>query len=154
MIELSTLCYIRNEHQTLMLLRNKKQNDVHEGKWNGLGGKFLPGESPEECAIREIREESGLNATKLRLHGTIIFPEFEKDTECLVYLFTVSEFSGTLIDSPEGTLEWIDNHKVSSLNLWEGDKIFLPWLDRKDFFSAKFVYENGQYISHSVCFYS
>lgn len=153
MIELSTLCYIRTDRQTLMLLRNKKINDVHKDKWNGLGGKFLPGESPEDCAIREIHEESGLIVKKLRLHGTMLFPEFEKNTECLVYLFSIQEFTGSLIDSPEGTLQWIDHKDVLNLNLWEGDKIFIPWLDRKEFFSAKFIYENNQYISHSVHFY-
>lgn len=152
-MQLATLCYLMDGKKTLMLHRIKKKNDVHEGKWNGLGGKFEAGETPEECAIREVKEESGLLMKNPRLHGFITFPMFDGKKDWYVFLFTAKEFEGELIDSHEGELEWIPNDKLLELNLWEGDRIFIPWLFQEKFFSAKFVYENGNYISHSVEFY-
>ena len=152
-MQLATLCYVINDNRTLMLYRNKKKDDYHQGKWNGLGGKFEHGESPEECAIREVKEESGLIMKNPKLRGFITFPMFDGEKDWYVFLFTAHEFEGKLIDSREGTLEWIHNGKLFDLNLWEGDKVFIPWLFQEKFFSAKFVYENGKYISHSVEFY-
>lgn len=152
-MKLATLCYIRSNDQTLMLHRIKKENDMHAGKWNGLGGKFEAGESPEECAIREMHEESGLLVTNPRLHGVITFPAFAGDDDWYTFLFTATEFSGELIDSPEGVLEWIDTDKVLDLNLWPGDKIFIPWLDQNAFFSAKFVYVDNELENYEVEFY-
>lgn len=152
-MQLATLCYLMDGERTLMLHRIKKKNDVHEGKWNGLGGKFEPGETPEECAIREIKEESGLLMKNPRMHGLITFPMFDGKKDWYVFLFTASKFEGELIDSQEGKLGWIPNEKLLNLNLWEGDRIFIPWLFQEKFFSAKFIYENGIYISHSVDFY-
>ncbi len=137
-----------------MLHRIKKKNDFHEGKWNGLGGKFEQGETPEECAIREVKEESGLLMKNPTLHGLITFPMFDTKKDWYVFIFTSKEFEGELIDSNEGKLEWIDDDKLLDLNLWEGDKYFIPWLFQEKFFSAKFIYENGKYISHEVNFYS
>ena len=139
--------------RTLMLHRTKKKNDVHEGKWNGLGGKFETGETPEECAIREVKEESGLLMKNPRMHGFITFPMFDGKKDWYVFLFTASKFEGELIDSHEGKLEWIPNEELLKLNLWEGDRIFIPWLFQEKFFSAKFVYEDGNLVSHSVEFY-
>lgn len=136
-----------------MLLRNKKEKDYHIGKWNGLGGKFLEGESPEECAIREIKEESGLVAKKMKMQGFITFPKFDSKNDWNVFLYKVTDFNGKLIDSPEGHLEWIEIDKLFSLNLWEGDKLFLKWFLEDKFFSAKFIYENKQFKEHSVIFY-
>lgn len=141
------------DNQTLMIYRNKKENDYHEGKWNGLGGKFEIGESPEECAIRELKEESGLTAENLIMKGFITFPMFDGKNDWYVFVFVIDKFSGTLIDSKEGSLEWIPNEKLTELNLWDGDKIFLPWLFQEKFFSAKFNYENGKFIDYSVQFY-
>ena len=154
-MKLATLCYVidRKKKQTLMLHRVKKENDMHEGKWNGLGGKLENGETPEECVIREVKEESGLTIKNPRMHGFITFPLFDGTNDWYVFLFTADNYSGKLIDSREGNLEWIPNKKVSSLNLWEGDKIFLDWLYQEKFFSAKFVYKKGKLISHSVNFY-
>lgn len=154
-MKLATLCYVIDKYNnsTLMIHRIKKENDYHEGKWNGLGGKFEAGESPEECAVREIKEESGLIVKSLRLRGFITFPNFDGIEDWYVFIFTVNDFEGTLIDSTEGKLEWIANNKVTELNLWEGDKIFLEWLYHDNFFSAKFNYENGKYKDYSVCFY-
>ena len=152
-MKFATLCYIRKDHKTLMIHRVKKENDMHQGKWNGLGGKLEPGETPEECAIREIREESGLNARHLVLKGLLTFPQFAKNEDWYAFVFVAYEFEGELIDSPEGLLQWIDDAELSDLNLWEGDKIFLPWLERPGFFSGKFVYRNGKLIDHDVIFY-
>ena len=152
-MKLATLCYVSKNNKTLMLYRNKKENDYHEGKWNGLGGKFELGETPEECAIREIKEEAGLNVKDLTLKGFITFPLFDGKDDWYVFLFVINEFDGELIDSPEGKLEWIDNDKLTRLNLWEGDKIFIPWLFQEKFFSAKFNYENGKYKNYTVEFY-
>jgi 8-oxo-dGTP diphosphatase len=139
--------------RTLMLHRVKKQNDFHEGKWNGLGGKFEQGETPEECAIREVKEESGFLMRNPVLHGLITFPMFDGKKDWYVFIFTSRNFEGEQIVSPEGNLEWIPNEKLLDLNLWDGDKFFIPWLFQENFFSAKFIYENGRYISHEVYFY-
>jgi 8-oxo-dGTP diphosphatase len=152
-MKLATLCYVMTNDKTLMLYRNKKENDYHEGKWNGLGGKFEPGETPEECAIREIYEESGLIVTDPKMKGLITFPMFDEVEDWYVFLFVFKKFEGKLIDSPEGTLEWIPNDKLVDLNLWDGDKIFIPWLFEDKCFSAKFVYEKGKYISHLATFH-
>ena len=136
-----------------MIHRVKKKNDYHLGKWNGLGGKFEIGESPEECAKREIKEESGLILENLNLKGFITFPLFDGNEDWYVFLFTSDKFSGNLIDSSEGNLKWISNDKLTTINLWEGDKYFIPWLFEDKFFSAKFIYKNGQYINHQVNFY-
>ena len=146
---LATLCYIKKDGRTLMVHRNKKPNDMHAGKWNGLGGKFEPGESPEECIIREVREESGLQIRNPKLHGLLMFPDFKGD-DWYVFVFTSSEFEGDLINSPEGKLEWIPDENMTALNLWESDQIFFPWLDSDQFFSAKFIYAGDQMQSYDV----
>jgi len=152
-MKLATLCYVMKDDKTLMLYRNKKENDYHEGKWNGLGGKLEQGETPEECAIREVYEESGLRVSEPEMKGLITFPMFDGINDWYVWVFVFKKFEGEQIDSPEGTLEWIDNRKLTELNLWDGDKIFIPWLFEDKCFSAKFIYENGEYKSYSVNFY-
>lgn len=154
-MKLATLCYVidRQKKSTLMIHRIKKENDYHHGKWNGLGGKFEQGESPEECAIREIKEESGLIVKNIKLKGLITFPMFDGKDDWYVFLFVSDEFSGELINSKEGNLKWISNDKLTKINLWEGDKYFIPWLFEDKFFSAKFLYENGEYLNHKVNFY-
>jgi len=154
-MKLATLCYVidKNRNSTLMIHRVKKKNDYHRGKWNGLGGKFEPGESPEECAVREIEEESGLIIKNIEMKGFITFPMFDSKEDWYVFLFTANEYEGELIGSNEGNLDWIPNEKLTELNLWEGDKYFIPWIFKEKFFSAKFIYENGNYIRHEVCFY-
>jgi 8-oxo-dGTP diphosphatase len=154
-MKLATLCYVidRKTKKTLMIHRIKKENDYHEGKWNGLGGKFEEGESPEDCAIREVLEESGLTIKNPKLHGFISFPLFDGKEDWYVFVFTADNFKGNLIDSPEGKLKWIENDKVTSLNLWEGDKIFLDWLYQDKFFSAKFIYQSGSLSDYEVHFY-
>ena len=154
-MKLATLCYVINQttDSVLMIHRVKKQNDYHEGKWNGLGGKFEEGESPEECATREIEEESGLKVKSVKMKGFITFPLFDGKEDWYVFLFTADDFSGSLIDSPEGNLAWIKKDTLTDLNLWDGDKIFIPWLYEEKFFSAKFIYQEGKYVDHTVSFY-
>ena len=152
-MKLATLCYLRKNDQTLMIHRVKKHNDMHLGKWNGLGGKLEPGESPEDCVRREVEEESGLLVKKMWLKGFLSFPGFANDEDWYTFVFVVPEFEGHIIESVEGDLEWIDNSDLFRLNLWEGDRIFLPWLDIPGIFSGKFVYRDGLLVEHSVCFY-
>jgi len=148
-----SLCYVQKDGKTLMLHRVKKDKDIHQGKWNGLGGKFELGESPEECAVREIKEESGLDIRNPKLKGILSFPEFKHGEDELVFVFVADDFSGELIESDEGDLEWIDNDKLLSLNLWEGDKYFLTLLNKKGIFSGKFMYKDGRLLSHSITTY-
>jgi 8-oxo-dGTP diphosphatase len=136
-----------------MIHRVKKENDYHLGKWNGLGGKFEQGESPEECAIREIKEESGLTVNNITMKGFITFPMFDGKEDWYVFLFVSDKYEGKLIDSKEGNLAWIPNEKLMEINLWDGDKIFIPWLFKDKFFSAKFNYKNGEFIDYEVNFY-
>ena len=152
-MKLATLVYVKHKGRTLMLHRVKKEQDYHEGKWNGLGGKLEPGETPEECAIREVKEESGLDIENPHLKGIITFPMFDEIDDWYVYVLTATEFSGSLIDSPEGNLEWIEDGKLKDLNLWDGDYTFMEWLNQDRFFSAKFNYENKQLIDHTVVFH-
>lgn len=149
----ATLCYLRDGARTLMLHRNKKEGDVHRGKWNGLGGKLDPGESPEECVRREMLEESGLTVLDPRLRGVLTFPAFKSGEDWLVFVYTATRFSGDLIACAEGDLEWVDDERLAGLPLWEGDRIFLPWLAQDKFFSGKFVYRNGRLASHEASFY-
>lgn len=153
-MKLATLCYVQNPQQTLMMHRVKKYGDVHHGKWNGLGGKFQPGESPEECVAREVYEESGLRIHHPRLAGFISWPMFDGKDDWYGFVYRASEFSGELLtDSAEGELCWIDTDKLLSLELWEGDYVFLPWVLEGRFFSAKFTYEDSRLKDHKVSFY-
>lgn len=152
-MKLATLCYVRSHGQTLMLHRIKRANDMHAGKWNGLGGKLLPGETPEACAIREVQEESGLTMVDPILRGILTFPGFANDDDWYTFVFVAHAFHGALVDCDEGVLRWIDDQQLLDLNLWEGDRIFLPWLDRDEFFSGRFTYVNNVLTEHAVVFY-
>jgi len=149
-MKLATLCYLTKNGRTLMLHRVKKQDDVHEGKWNGLGGKFEPGESPEDCVKREILEEAGLKIKSPRLKGVLTFPDFAKGEDWYVFVFTASRFTGRLLDSDEGNLAWIKDKDLLKLILWEGDRVFLPLLRKRGHFSGKFQYRNGRLVTYSV----
>jgi 8-oxo-dGTP diphosphatase len=149
---LATLCYLKHNGLTLMLHRTKRANDIHAGKWNGLGGKFEPGESPEECVIREVREESGLEIVHPKFCGLLTFPAF-KGQDWTVFVFTATGFSGELKENQEGYLEWIPDEELESLPLWPSDHVFLPWIRDGKFFSAKFVYEGEEMKGHAVTFY-
>ena len=149
----ATLCYVQKNGRTLMLHRVKKDKDIHQGKWNGLGGKMESGETPEECVVREVFEESGLKAKDPALRGILTFPGFDGENDWLCFLFVARQFTGKLIESEEGRLEWIPTDRLSRLPLCEGDKYFLAWLKKKKFFSGKFVYNKGRLKNHHVVFY-
>ena len=144
-MKLATLCYAKKDGKTLMMHRVKKDNDMHEGKWNGLGGKLEKGETPEECAIRELKEESGLTAKNPKFKGILTFPSQFHGEDWYVFVFVIREFEGELIESKEGNLEWVKDSELLNLETWEGDKIFLKWLDKDEFFSRKFVYKDGKF---------
>lgn len=151
--QLATLCYVTQKNKTLLLHRIKKKNDVHEGKWNGLGGKFEPGESPEDCVKREIKEEAGLALIAPKLRGVLSFPQFTEGTDWVVFVFTCSSWSGKVRPSNEGHLEWIENKKIPQLPMWPGDRYFLKWLKGKKFFSGKIEYKKKKLFKVSVQFY-
>ena len=142
----TTLCYIEKENKYLMLHRTKKENDLNEGKWIGVGGKFEKDETPEECLLREVKEETGLTLTKYKLRSVITFRSNKWETEYM-YLFTANEFTGELIPCNEGELEWVEKDKILDLNIWEGDKIFLKkMLEEDNFFTLKVVYEGDKLV--------
>lgn len=157
MITLGSMCYVDNGDSFLMLKRTKKKNDIHKDLTISVGGKFEEGETPEECVIREVKEETNLNIINPKLRGIIVFPNFEENTNWYTYVFTATEFSGILTDDcPEGDLIWVKKEDIKNrkIHTWEGDYIFLDWLiENKPFFSAKFIYENNQFKDYSVTFY-
>lgn len=139
-VRLSTLCYIEKDHKYLMLHRVVKKNDVNKDKWIGVGGHFEEGESPEECILREVKEETGYTLTSYRYRGLVTFVFADVEMEYMS-LFTADGFEGEPIPCNEGVLEWVDIEDVWKLNLWEGDKIFFRLLDEEiPFFSLKLVY--------------
>lgn len=143
MTKLSTLCYIEKDGQYLMLHRTVKKNDINKDKWIGVGGHFEADESPDECLLREVREETGYRLTSYQYRGIVTFISGNGLTEYMS-LFTADGFEGTPIPCNEGELEWVPIDKVCSLNIWEGDKIFLRLLtERKSFFSLKLVYDGN-----------
>ncbi len=136
----TTLCYIEQDGKYLMLHRVKKKNDINHDKWIGIGGKFEEKESPEDCALREVREETGLTLTSYAYRGLVTFVSDRYETEYM-HLFTADGFTGELIDCDEGTLEWVDKALVPTLPTWAGDRIFLDLLARNvPFFSLKLEY--------------
>ncbi len=138
---MSTLCYIEKNHQYLMLHRVSKKNDVNKDKWIGVGGHFEDGESPEECVLRETKEETGYTLTSYRYRGLVTFVFADLETEYMS-LFTADGFEGEEIPCNEGVLEWVNIQDVWKLNLWEGDKIFFRLLEENiPFFSLKLVYD-------------
>lgn len=143
----TTLCYITRGDQVLMLHRVKKQNDVNKDKWIGVGGKFLEDESPDECLLREVREETGLKLTSWRCRGIVTFltnGNFEGE---YMYLFTADGFTGQLTDCDEGELAWVSRDFLDRLPKWEGDQIFLDLLWRDaPFFLLKLRYQDEKLV--------
>ncbi len=144
---LSTLCYIENEHgEYLMLHRVKKENDANHDKWIGIGGKFEDGESPEECVLRETREETGLMLTDYRYRGLVTFVSDRWETEYM-HLFTATAWQGEVRTCDEGVLEWIGKDELAALPQWEGDRIFLRLLRQNaPFFSLKLRYDGEKLV--------
>lgn len=146
MTKLSTLCYIEKDGKYLMLHRVKKKQDINRGKWIGVGGHFEEGESPEECLLREVREETGLTLTGWSYRGIVTFVYGRKVTEYMS-LYTADSFLGELHDCDEGVLEWVDKKEVRHLNIWEGDRIFFRFLEEnRPFFSLKLVYDEKDHL--------
>ena len=123
----STLCYIVKDGKVLMLHRVKKKNDINHDKWIGIGGKFEPEEAPEECILREAKEETGLTLTSWRCRGVVTFLQEGGEGEYM-YLFTADDFTGELIECDEGDLQWVSLEFLDALPTWEGDRIFLNLL--------------------------
>ena len=142
----TTLCYITRGNQVLMLHRVKKENDINKDKWIGIGGKFEGEESPDECLLREAKEETGLTLTSWRCRGVVTFLCDGCEGE-FMYLFTADDFEGELKDCDEGQLQWVDRDFLYTLPMWEGDKIFLDllWQDAP-FFLLKLRYENDRLV--------
>ena len=136
----TTLCYLERDGKYLMLHRVKKANDPSHDKWIGVGGKFEDGESPEECALRETREETGLTLTSYRYRGLVTFVSDRWETEYM-HLFTADAWEGKLTACDEGELVWVEKSRLSTLPIWEGDKLFFRLLDEDiPFFSLKLTY--------------
>lgn len=143
---LTTLCYIERDKQYLMLHRIKKERDINKDKWIGVGGHFETNESPEECLLREVKEETGLVLTDYRLRGVITFISDQWQTEYM-FLYTAGAFEGDIHECDEGTLEWVDRSEVYDLPIWEGDKIFFRLLEQNEpFFSLKLRYEGEKLV--------
>ena len=140
----TTLCYIEQDGKYLLLHRVKKKNDINKDKWIGIGGKFEEKESPEDCIRREVLEETGLTLTKMRYRGIVTFiSDGMAETE-FMHLFTATEFTGTLKECDEGTLEWVPKKAVAELPHWDGDLIFLDLLEKDcPFFSLKLAYKGS-----------
>ena len=146
----TTLCYIERGDEYLMLHRVKKENDINRDKWIGLGGKFKEDESPEECLLREVYEESGLRLTSWRYRGIVTFVNTKCSSEYM-HLFTADGFEGTVGPCDEGELEWIKKSELMKLTLWEGDRIFLRLLEENEpFFSLKLSYDGDELVSASL----
>ena len=147
---LSTLCYIEKNNKYLMLHRTKKENDINKDKWLGIGGKFEEGESPEECIIREVKEETGLILKSYKLRCIVTYTSNKWETE-YIYVFTSNDFTGEQIECDEGDLQWIDKNEVIKLNTWEGDRIFAEKIQKDNtFFTVKFIYDEEKLVKYSL----
>jgi 8-oxo-dGTP diphosphatase len=143
---LTTLCYIEKDNAYLMLHRVKKEHDINKDKWIGVGGHFEPDETPEECLLREVKEETGLTLTSWLFRGLVTFLSNEWHTEYMC-LYTADEYEGEMTECDEGTLEWVDKSRLDELNLWEGDRLFFRLLEEKtEFFSLKLRYEGDKLV--------
>ena len=145
-VVLTTQIYLEKDNKYLMLLRNKKEHDINEGKWIGVGGHMEEGETPLECVIREVKEETGLTLNSALLRAKIYFTS--DDYNELIYQYTSSDFSGEVIECNEGVLKWVPIKDVLSLPTWEGDKYFLePIINNEDYFEISLVYKNNKLVA-------
>lgn len=153
-MKMTTLCYIEKEGKYLMLHRVKKHHDINAGKWIGVGGHVENGETPEECLLREVKEETGLRLTSYRLHGLVTFLSDVCEPE-LMCVFTADAFDGELIECDEGELAWVEKSDVLALPTWEGDRVFLERLLSGDdrFFSIKLRYEGDKLVEKKITDY-
>ena len=146
MRNLTTLCYIERKDSYLMMHRVKKEKDINKDKWIGVGGHFEEGESPEECLLREVKEETGLELKSWKFRGIITFVTDIYEPEYM-FLYTATEYDGEITDCNEGTLEWVKKSDVYDLPIWEGDKVFFRLLEEeREFFSLKLRYEGDKLV--------
>ena len=144
--QLTTLCYLQKGDQYLLLHRVKKQNDINHDKWIGVGGHFEAGESPEDCLLREVKEETGLTLTSYTFHGIVTFLSDDDPAEYMC-LYSADSWKGDMIECSEGNLEWINKEDFIKLPHWEGDLVFLKLMQQNHpFFSLKLVYKSGKLI--------
>lgn len=152
-MRLTTLCYIEKDNKYLMLHRVKKVNDQNHNKWIGVGGKFEEGETPEECLLREVKEETGLTLTSYRFRGIVSFISDECENEYM-HLFTATEYEGSMTECDEGELVWVPKSELEYLKLWEGDKIFFRLLEEDNvFFSLKLSYKGERLVETEIIRY-
>ena len=153
LMKMTTLCYIENNDCYLMLHRTKKKKDVNKDKWIGVGGHAEGNETPQECLLREVKEETGLSLTSYKFRGLITFISDEYEAE-MMCLFTADGYTGELITCDEGELKWVKKSEVPQLPTWEGDAQFLKLLleDEKRFFAMKLRYEGERLVEKSVEF--
>ena len=143
----TTLCYIEKENNYLMLHRTSKKKDGNKDKWIGVGGHFEKGESPEECLLREVKEETGLELTSYQFRGIVTFISNEWPDEYMC-LYTADRYTGDIGNCDEGELVWVEKEKIMDLNIWEGDKIFLKLLmENQPFFSLKLEYKGDKLVN-------
>ncbi len=160
MMKTGTLCYVRKDGKTLMIHRNKREDDFHYGKYVAPGGKNEPGESDEDCAAREVLEEAGIKIKQLVPKGTVIFRNKNRifsnnitEEDYRVAVFIAGEFEGEpKKECREGTLEWIADEELTDLPMWEGDKLFTGWLNQPKYFNAELFYEDKKLADHTVIF--
>ena len=147
----TTLVYLERDHKYLMMYRGRKPDDPNAGKWIGIGGKIEEGETPEECAVRETREETGITLNSVAFRGIVFFINTKNETEYM-YLYTSSDFESLgLTGCDEGELDWIDIDEVASLPIWEGDRIFLDLLRSGSLpFLLTLKYDGDELLSHSL----
>lgn len=149
-MKLTTLCYIEKNDCYLMLHRTKKEKDENHDKWIGVGGKFEEGESPEECLLREVKEETGLSLTSYKFRGLVTFVSNEWGTEYM-HLFTADTYKGDIKSCEEGELVWVPKNQIENLKIWEGDKVFLRLLQEEiPFFSLKLSYQGEKLVEQTV----
>ena len=143
----TTLCYIEKENKYLMLHRTSKKKDGNKDKWIGVGGHFEKGESPEECLLREVKEETGLELTSYQFRGIVTFISNEWPDEYMC-LYTADRYTGDIGNCDEGELVWVEKEKIMDLNIWEGDKIFLNLMtENQPFFSLKLEYKGDKLVN-------
>ena len=145
----TTLVYLEKDESYLMLHRIKKKNDINKGKWIGIGGKFETGETPFQCAKREVFEETGITVNTFNYRGIVYFENTLCESEEM-HLFTSTDFSGEIRDCDEGNLKWIKMKDLYTLVLWEGDRIFLEKLkENGPFFRLRLQYEGDHLVESS-----
>ena len=142
----TTMIYLKRDNSYLLLLRNKKKNDINEGKWIGVGGHVEKGETIDECAIREVKEETGYDVHSLKCAGEVLF--VDENLKMMMYVYEITDFSGEMIECNEGDLKWIPIKDIYGYPMWEGDKAFLPKLiNHESYFKMILTYRNGELIS-------